>query len=197
MAVGFFEWSQRQPIAVKVILVPILALIFSTYGILAIAFFFVIGIPYVTIVGMVRSHRFWRELKRRGQVARWLDVEPQLSAGAGILLVTDGPKSVDGCCWWINCPRDEIDPAHVVPSWQDLLHLDEEELWSVAACDAIDRWTVERLGAYESTARAVWLSRTEVATLNNIATPSSILVIPCWCEGCLGERICKDIGIKS
>lgn len=195
MAIGFFEWPQRQPIAVKIILVPILAVIFSAYGILAIAFLIVFVIPCVTVVGMVRSRRFWRELKRRGQVARWLDVEPKLSAGAGVLLVTIGPKGdAAGYSWLINSPREEIDPARVIPSWQELQNKDEDVLWS--AYDAINRWTVERLGAYESTACAVWLSKTEVAKLDGLATRSTILVIPCWCEGSLEERICEDIGIR-
>lgn len=117
----------------------------------------------------------------------WPDVGPQVSSGSGTLLIEGGPKGW-GCVSLVNHPHDEVDPEYVVPSWQQF----EEQGWeafcsSPSGFEALERWRVERLGAYEFSALTLAPGH-QLAGLGVEARQRSVLVVPSGCEGCLSSR---------
>lgn|SRR5262249_50405973 len=190
----YTEWYNRQPVWLRVLLFPILVPVILVHGTVGMAFFLLIALPFLLVKGWVENRRFWQRLRERGQVGRWPEVEPKVSCGSGTLVVAVTPKG-PGCSWLIDLPRDEVDPEHAVPSWQQF----EEKGWDVfesspAAFESLNRWTVERLGAYESSARAVVPSWRQLAGLAIETKQRSVLAVLCWCEGCL-PRNCPGRGV--
>jgi hypothetical protein len=184
----YTEWYNRQPVWQRVLLFPILFPVILFHGTVVMVFFLLIILPFLLVKGWIESRRFWRKLRERGQIGLWPEVEPQVSNGSGTLIVEVTPKG-PGCSWLIDLPRDAVDPEHVVPSWQQF----EEQGWDVfesppTAFESMNRWTLERLGAYESSARALVPSWKQLAGLALEAKQRSVLAVLCWCEGCLTSR---------
>ncbi len=184
----YVKWYSGQPVWLRVLLFPILVPLVLVHSTLVMAFVILIVLPFLLVKGWIANRRFWQRLRERDQVGQWPAVEPRVSSGSGTLVVEVTPKG-PGCSWLIDLPRDAVDPEHVVPSWQQF----EEQGWDVfdsspAAFESLNRWTVERLGAYESSARALILSWRQLAGLGVMATQRSVLAVPCWCEGCLTRR---------
>ena len=189
------EWYNRQPPWLRVLLVPILVPVILVYGtvvvwsvLLIVLPFLLIASPSLLIKGWIEDRRFWRRLRERGQVGQWPEVEPRLNSGSGTLVVEVTPKG-PVCSWLIDVPRDEVDPERVVPSWQQF----EEQGWDVFesspdAFESLNRWTVERLGAYEASAQALVPSWRQLTGLGVETKQRSVLAVLCWCEGCLTRR---------
>lgn len=83
-----------------------------------------------------------------------------------------------------------IDPEHVVPSWQEFEQQggDVIEL-PTAVIESLDRWTLERLGAYTASARALVTSAKQLAELGVEAKHQSVLAVPWCCKGSLTRRV--------
>jgi hypothetical protein len=134
------------------------------------------------------SHRFWSKMTANGRVGNWSEVQTKLSQGSGTLLVEVGMKGPE-YSWWIEEPCGDVDPHRAVPSWRDY----EQRGWNAASGDksgfeAMNRWTVEKLGVYESSAKVVVVSQRALAGLNEDVKQGSVLAVLAWCDGCLSRR---------
>ena len=183
----YIEWYNQQPIWLKVLLFPIIVPVMFVHNTIMMAFFVFIFIPFMLVSGTIEHRLFWKKLRERDQVARWPEVEPHVRSGSGTLVVEVTPKGA-GCSWFIDHTRDEVDPQHVVPSWHDFEQREWELLLSNDGFTSVNRWSVERLGAYESTARALFVSGEELARLETEVKQRSILAVLGACEGCLTKR---------
>ena len=183
----YIEWYNRQPIWLEVLLFPIIVPVMFVHGTIMMAFFLFAFLPFVLIKGSIEHRRFWKKLRERGQVTRWPEVEPQVRSGSGTLVVEVTPKGA-GWSWFIAHTRDEVDPQHVVPSWQDFEQREWELFESKEGFTSLNRWSVERLGAYESSARALFVSGETLARLETEVKQRSILAVLGACEGCLTKR---------
>jgi hypothetical protein len=184
----YFLWYIRQPVWLRVLLFPILVPVMFVHGVIVVSALFLFVLPYYSVLGCIEYRRFWKKLRERGQVGSWPEVKPQIASGSGTLIVEVTPKG-PGCSWLIDLPRDVVDPEHVLLSWQQF----EEQGWEAleatpTSFDAMNGWTVERLGAYESSARALTPSWTQLAKLQVETKQQSVLAVPCWCDGCLTKR---------
>lgn len=181
----YVEWYNRQAIWSRLLLYPLLVPVILVHGSAGIAFFFLGVLPRLLVTGWIENRRFWQTLRERGRLGRWPEVEPRVSSGCGTLVVEVGPQG-PGCSWLIDRPRDEVDPDHVVPSWRDY----EERGWDAfesddAAFEALDRWSVDRLVTYESSAYGLLASWWRLARLGDDVKRASVLAVPCSCKGCL------------
>lgn len=177
----FKEWYDRQSLWVRTVLFPVLfaaAMVFNVFGLAVI-------LPIELIKGSIQRRRFWRNLEARGQVAKWTDVEKQVSLGNGTLIVEIGPKG-PGCSWLIDLPRYEIDRDHNVPSWQKF-ETTIPEMFSLSNTefDSLNKWTLDCLGAYVMSARALVPTWSQIEQLTDEAKKNSVLAIPYSCEGSL------------
>jgi hypothetical protein len=185
----YIEWYKRQPVWLRVLLFPILLSVVLVHCVLGVAFLFLILLPFLLAKGWIDYRRFWQRLRDRGQVGEWTEIEPKVNSGSGTLVVEVTPKGL-GCSWLIDLPRDEVDPEHIVPAWDQF----EENGWNVFESsldgfESVVRWSEERLGAYEFSARLVLPSRQQLSALAAEAKQRSVLVL-CWCKGCLSRRCC-------
>src|SRR5262245_11542189 len=173
-------WTDYQPVWLRVILFPVLVALVIVYSVIVLPFFILIVLPLFLVWGWIGYRRFWRRLRKRGQIGRWSEVEPLVTSGSGTLIVELTPKG-PGCSWLLDVPRDEIDPEHVVPTWRQF----EEHGWEVfestpTAFEAMNRWIGERLGTYEASARALAPSWRKLAGLAVEVKQRSVLAVLRW-----------------
>jgi len=130
----------------------------------------------LTIYGLWKHHKFWRELKTQGRVVSWSEVRQRISQSVGILIVEIGPKG-PAYSWWMDCSRNEIDPEQAVPSWHDF----EEQTWflfnSAEEYDRMKKWAIEHLHAYQSSAKAVAVSWSQLSKLDSEIKQNGVLVV--------------------
>jgi hypothetical protein len=191
----FFDWLNVLPVWGKLLVMPVVLPILLVYSTAALLLLFLL-LPFLIAKGQWENHKFWRRLRQDGRVALWAEVAPRVSSGEGTLIVEVGPKG-PGWSWWIDRPRDEIDPDHVVPSWQDVEERGWRALEPAAAFESLNRWTVERLGAYESLARTVVMSWGQLTGLTPEAKRQSVVAVPWLCEGCLTGRWARRASPKA
>jgi hypothetical protein len=130
------------------------------------------------VQGWLENRRFWRRLRRLGRVVQWTDVERQITAGGGTLLVEISPKG-PSCAWLIDRSRRAIDPEAIVPSWHDY----EERGWEAfesCGLERLDRWMTEQLQPFESSARALVPQWSQLAVLPAEIKREAVLVTFGW-----------------
>jgi len=178
-------WYDRQPVWIRIVAFPIVFLVALIYN--------VVVLPYILVVLFVAiiqataaSRRFWQRLGKRGQVVRWPELRQEVTRKNGTLLVEIGPKG-PGYSWWLSQSRNEVDPEHRVQSLYDF----EKRGWDIfdaADYDRVEQWAVEQLGAYESSAKAVAVSGSQLSKLPVEVKREVVLVILC-CNGTLSSRL--------
>lgn len=184
----YIEWYNRQPLWLRVLLAPILVAEMLVHSMAVMAFFVFVSLPFHLVRGWINGRRFWRTLRERGQVGQWSEAERRVTSGSGTLIVEMEPKG-PSYSWLIDVPRDAVDPERIMPSWQQFKDQGWDVLESQPAFESMNRWTVERLGAYESSARALVLSWKQLDRLGSEAKQRSVLVVLDCCEGCLSHRM--------
>jgi hypothetical protein len=152
------------------------------HGMVMMAIVFGVVIPFLTVKWGWENHRLWRRLRRQGRVARWADIEPQVVAGSGTLLVAVGPKG-PGCAWLIDRPRPAIDPEAIVPTWEAYESLGLEVFEGQQGRERLAEWASAQLQPFEATARVLVPSRSQLANLSPDAKRGAVLVTFGWERG--------------
>jgi hypothetical protein len=141
----------------------------------------------------VREWSFWRKLRKRSQVTKWGEAKSRLLAGKGILLVEVGFRhcsrrrlAID-YAWCLDCSRDEIDPEHLLSSW----HGYEKDSWIllVHELEKIEQWAAERLPLWETSARALKPSLSQLDKLNEEVKQDLVFGISGFCKGTFSKRL--------
>lgn len=184
----YHEWYDRRSVWLQLVLFPVLFLVTLLHFYLVALILLVIW-PFLLVEGWLENRRFWQSLRDRGQVVQWPEVESKVSSGSGTLVVEVTPND-DDFAWLIDLPRDQVDPEHVVPSWQQFEELGWDVFVSPAtALESMNRWAIERLGAYETSARALIPSSRQLDALGDEARQRAVLAVPCWYWGRLTRRL--------
>lgn len=188
----YIERYNRQPIWVRVALMPLLFPVMLVHASAMMVFFVLLGLPYALCRGWMENRRFWRGLRGRGQVIEWADAAERLTQGGRTLVVEMSPKG-PGCSWLLDVPRDQIDPLHVAPAWKQV-QADVDVLETPSdRFEVLNQWTLQRLGAYTTSARALGATAKQLAGLADTISQQSVIAIPWICEGNLSNR-CRASG---
>jgi hypothetical protein len=182
---GLIAWYSRRPRWIQILLAPVILLlvpvvlpVMLVYSVVVVAVVFGAVIPFLAVTGWIQYRRHWQRLAGEGRVARWVDVEPGVAAGSCTLVVEIGPKG-PGSAWVIERPRTAIDPESIVPTWAT---------YELIGFDAFERpgwerrreWAETQLRPFESTARVLIPSWSQLAKLPQEAKCGSVLVIFEW-----------------
>lgn len=176
----FIGWYEGQSLWLQLLLFPIIAPVMLIYNVVILTYLLLIWLPFAIIKCQIDSRRYWRKLHERGRVADWSEVEWRVNSGCATLVIEVTLKGTASCSWLIDRPRDEIDPDHAVPSWQQFAEKRLDLFEPNEVSEFVNRWTVDLLKAYESSVRVLILSRWQMARLSAEAKQQSVLAVMCW-----------------
>lgn len=141
-----------------------------------------VSVPISMALAQSKHRTFMRKLRERGQVREWGEVESLVSGGAGTLIVEFTAKG-PGYAWFIDRPRDEVDPEHVLPSWQDV-EKRETDLYamSLGNSEVQNRWNVERFRTHWTLALVSTPTWSQLSSLKADAKREAVFVVSDGCQ---------------
>jgi hypothetical protein len=184
------RWWERQPVPVRILSFPVVGTVMTIHSVLVIIYFVVAVLPYIVVTGWNKRRLFKKRLRDRGRLMRWQEAQPQIEDGRATLVVEMSIKG-PGCSWLIDRPRSEVDPDHVAPSWSEYGMAPDAPANPWVAPPALNQWTLDRLGAFETSAHAVFPSARQLCQLREQAQQHSVLAVSCYCEGTITHRFVR------
>ena len=188
----YIERYNHQPIWVRVVLWPLLVPVMFVQASAMMVFFVLLALPYALCRGLMERRRFWRDLRKRGQVIGWDDAAERLALGGRTLVVEMSPKG-PGYAWLLDVPRDQVDPLHVVPTWKQVQA--NIDVFDTPAHNfkVLNEWSLEKLSVFATSARALVASANQLAGLPEPVGQQSVIALPWLCDGTLSVR-CRTSG---
>jgi hypothetical protein len=173
-------WLDALPVWGKVLVFPVVIPLMFVWGMLAMGLFILL-IPGFCVWAWWEHRRFLRKLHEAGRIVCWAEIEGQLKAGQGTLILGQSMKGPIGSAWWVPDGVSLV-PEHPLPTYRQwrLLDLSEgENLWN-QALPSMEQCHERYLHPDSGSAAWVELPRRPLAQLVDEVPETSVVVTMYW-----------------